>query len=319
MKIRNYVRAESLQQAYELNQKRSARILGGMLWLRQGKETIQTAIDLSGLGLDQIQETEEEFQIGCMATLRQLEQHPGLNAYTNGAIRDALRDIVGVQFRNLATVGGSIWGRFGFSDVLTVFLALDTWVELYPGGQMSLKEFAEKKKDNEILVKLIVKKRSCKTAYQAFRNTRTDFPALTCAVSLGEEGTGTAVIGARPGRAVCLELSQELCRALQGQHPDTDSEGANAETAEACGETGEGLQESAFGRESRKKLAETSAAELAAQVPMGSNLRAGAEYRSHLAQVLLKRNFLRLMAEAEEKSGEGTEDRTDSEKGGAAR
>lgn len=46
---------------------------------------------------------------------------------TGGAVRESLRHIVGVQFRNLATVGGSIFGRFGFSDVLTMFLALDSW------------------------------------------------------------------------------------------------------------------------------------------------------------------------------------------------
>ena len=32
--IQNYVRAESLEQAYELNQKKSAHIIGGMLWLK---------------------------------------------------------------------------------------------------------------------------------------------------------------------------------------------------------------------------------------------------------------------------------------------
>ena len=41
------------------------------------------------------------------------------SAYTAGAVREAVRHIVGVQFRNCATVGGSIYGRFGFSDVLT--------------------------------------------------------------------------------------------------------------------------------------------------------------------------------------------------------
>ena len=69
-----------------------------------------------------------------MATLRDLEQHESLNAYTAGAVKNAVKDIVGVQFRNMATVGGSIWGRFGFSDVLTVFLAMDCYVELYKGG-----------------------------------------------------------------------------------------------------------------------------------------------------------------------------------------
>ena len=50
--IQNYVRAESLEQAYELNQKKSARIIGGMLWLKMTHIRVQHAIDLSGLGLD---------------------------------------------------------------------------------------------------------------------------------------------------------------------------------------------------------------------------------------------------------------------------
>ena len=133
LKIKQYVKAESLEQAYELNQKKTNRIVGGMLWLKMSTAQIQTAIDLSGLGLDQIEESEEEFSIGCMVTLRQMEEHEGLNAYTDGAARESVRSIVGVQFRNLATVGGSIFGRFGFSDVLTLFLALDTEVELVDG------------------------------------------------------------------------------------------------------------------------------------------------------------------------------------------
>ena len=111
LKIKQYVKAESLEQAYELNQKKTNRIVGGMLWLKMSTAQIQTAIDLSGLGLDQIEESEEEFSIGCMVTLRQMEEHEGLNAYTDGAARESVRSIVGVQFRNLATVGGSIFGR----------------------------------------------------------------------------------------------------------------------------------------------------------------------------------------------------------------
>jgi CO/xanthine dehydrogenase FAD-binding subunit len=105
-----------------------------MLWLRLGKGSVNTAIDLCDLGLNTIEETDEQFSIGAMVTLRDIEMHDSLNAYTNGAIANAVKDIVGVQFRNMATVGGSIWSRFGFSDVLTVFLAMDSYVELYKGG-----------------------------------------------------------------------------------------------------------------------------------------------------------------------------------------
>ena len=150
IKIRELVKVESLEEAWELNQKRTNKILGGMLWLRLGNRNVQKAIDLSGLGLDQIEETEEAFSIGCMATLRQIELHEGLNALCEGLLHDAVCDIVGTQFRNLATVGGSIFGRFGFSDVMTAFLALDSYVELYKGGVVQMSEFVKMKRDNDI-------------------------------------------------------------------------------------------------------------------------------------------------------------------------
>mgnify|MGYP000311208099 CR=1 FL=1 len=200
MTIREYKRAESLEEAWQLNQKRPNRVLGGMIWLKMENINVGTAIDLSGLGLDTIEETDEGFSIGAMVTLRQLELHPGLAAYTDGAVRESVRHIVGVQFRNLATVGGSIYGRYGFSDVLTMFLTMDSYVELYKGGIVSMADFVSMKMDNDILIRVIVKKRACQIAYMAVRNQSTDFPVLTCCVSK-LEGKYRAVIGARPKRA----------------------------------------------------------------------------------------------------------------------
>ncbi|MCI7018689.1 MAG: FAD binding domain-containing protein [Clostridiales bacterium] len=226
--IQKYVRAQSLEEAWQLNQRGRNRIVGGMLWLRLSRGGVGTAIDLSGLGLDKIEETETEFSIGAMATLRQLEQHEGLNAYTGGAVKNALKDIVGVQFRNMATIGGSIWGRFGFSDVLTVFLAMDCCVELYKGGIVPLEQFANMKKDNDILVRLIVKKTPGKMVYTAMRNQRTDFPVLTCALSsIG--GQPKAVIGARPAKAMVIRDENGLMpdgkafAAYVAQNAPTDS------------------------------------------------------------------------------------------------
>lgn len=259
LKIKEYVKAESLAQAYELNQKRSTRILGGMLWLKMSSQNVQTAVDLSGLGLDQIEETEDTFLIGCMVTLRQLELHPGLAAYTGGAMAESVRPVVGVQFRNLATVGGSIFGRYGFSDVLTMFLALDTEVELYQGGRMPLADFAEQPRDRDILVRLIVHKTPMSCVCLSHRNTRTDFPVLTCALSCTET-SGWAVVGARPAKARRYSLPQEIL---------TDLWNGTVTEAQirACSE------------------------ELSRQIPMGSNMRASSEYRTHLAEVLIRRGL----------------------------
>ena len=260
--IQEYVKAKSLEQAYELNQKKTNRIIGGMLWRKMSPLNIRTAIDLSGLGLDQIEETPEEFRIGCMVTLRQLETHPGLAAYTKGSMKESLRHIVGVQFRNLATVGGSIYGRFGFSDVLTEFMALGAEVEMFQAGRMPLEEFAKLGYDKDILVRLVLKKIPQDSVYLSMRNTRTDFPVLTCAVTRREGKTGV-FIGARPGRAVAVY--------------DAD-----------------GLLKSGITDASSREFA----AYAAEHIVTGSNKRAQAEYRTHLVKVLTRRACQQLGGEA---------------------
>lgn len=269
LKIKNYVKAESLEQAYELNQKRTACVLGGMVWLKMGNRNIMTAIDLSGLGLDTITETEEAFVIGCMTPLHALETHKELNAYTKGAIRESVRHIVGVQFRNCATVGGSIFGRFGFSDVLTMFLALDTWVELYKGGTIPLAQFASMEKDNDILVNIIVKKQPLNTVYLSQRNNSTDFPVITCAASLIDEEART-VIGARPGKAMIVEDKEGILK---------DFEKMNAQQ--------------------KKEAAAFFAAYASAHVPTDKNMRASKEYRSLLVKVLTRRAWEEIGGRAE--------------------
>ena len=44
LKIKNYVKAESLEQAYELNQKRTACVLGGMVWLKMGNRVVTLSL-----------------------------------------------------------------------------------------------------------------------------------------------------------------------------------------------------------------------------------------------------------------------------------
>ena len=215
--IKHYVRPQSLKEAYELlMQRRSNVILGGMLWLKMQNKQVHTAIDLQDLDLNRITEGNSYLKIGAMVPLRDLELHEGLNAMTQGAVAESLRHIVGVQFRNTATVGGTVYGRFGFSDVLTLLLALDTKVDLYRRGVITLEEFLHlPRSERDLLIRILIPKAPRKTVYLSQRNSATDFPVLTCAVSQSESGTVCAV-GARPGKALCLrDLPQDPDRAAQ--------------------------------------------------------------------------------------------------------
>ncbi len=259
--INQYIRPKSLEEAYMLCQKKNNVVLGGMLWLKMQRKTIGTAIDLCELGLDGIEETETQYRIGSMVTLRALEKHDGLAQLTQGAMADAVRDIVGVQFRNVATVGGSVYGRFGFSDVATLLLALEAEVELYHGGAMTLREFMDRPRERDILVRIIVSKEARRICYRAQRNSSTDFPVLTCAVS-ERAGRIVCAIGARPMPAVVLEDTEECLR-----------DGVTEERAKMFGE------------------------QIARRVSFGSNTRGSAEYRRRICAVLVRRAVLALEGE----------------------
>lgn len=262
--IQKYVRAQSLEEAYQLNQVKTNRIIGGMLWLKMGSGNINTAIDLCDLGLNKIEENDEQFSIGASVTLRQLELHPGLNTYSNNAVSNAVKDIVGVQFRNLATIGGSIWGRFGFSDVLTCFMAMDCYVELFNAGIIPISEFAYMKYDKDLLVRIIVKKTPGTFHYSSMRAQRTDFPIIACALSC-INGKYKAVIGSRPHRAMFVTDEENILK-----------DGITEETAESF------------------------AKYVAKNIRTGSNSRGSASYRKQLIEVLTKRGILS-MKEGDEK------------------
>lgn len=262
LSIKNYIRAKSLEEAYELNQKKNNLILGGMMWLKMSHRTISNAIDLSDLSLDQIEEDENYFYIGAMCTLRQLEMHMGLEDAFCGVIKESVKHIVGVQFRNGATVGGSVFGRFGFSDVITCLLCLDTYVELYKGGMIPLSEFVTMKRDQDILVRIWIKKDARKAVYLSQRKTSTDLPIITCAVGETNQNLFIA-IGARPACArLVVPEKESVGRHIQDKWTEEEADRISNKVTE--------------------------------QFTFASNMRGSREYRTELARIYIKRAILLL-------------------------
>lgn len=205
LKIQNYTYARSLDEAYAALVKNPKNcIIGGMIWLKMEDKVVPEAIDLSGLGLDQIEEEEDCFKIGAMVTLRELELHDRLNKATGNVIHDALKDIVGVQLRNLATIGGSVFSRFGFSDVLCALMCLDASVQLYHAGEMSIQEFSKSNIQRDIITHITIKKNDWKSAFVCLRRSATDISVLNVAVSKSNQYH--ICVGARPGVATRYDV-----------------------------------------------------------------------------------------------------------------
>lgn len=199
MKVNEYYRASSLEDAYQklLESPKNA-ILAGGLWMKKMGQSYDSLIDVSKLGLDKISETKEEVIVGSMVTQRDFENSKVVSFLYAGAPAFAVREVMGVNFRNLATIGGSIMGRYPFSDVITGLFPYDVELEFYPEQRMSLEEYlAYKGKLNAILVAVHIKKSEGKGFFKKVKTTALDFPIVNIAVSK-VKGEYRVVVGARP-------------------------------------------------------------------------------------------------------------------------
>lgn len=215
MEVKNYHQATTLLDAYEtLNKDSGNVIIGGGLWLKHVNPDVNTLIDLGLLGLNQITEEKDYIEVGAMVTLRDFETHPAIHQLASGMLYLGTNQIMGTGFRNMATIGGSIFGRYPFSDLITPLLALDTRLVFFMSGEMSLLEFLEKKgKVNDILVYIRIKKTAGKGYFKKVSNTQLAFSMLNVAVHY-QNHQFKIVVGARPGIAqLAIEAMNHLNQA----------------------------------------------------------------------------------------------------------
>ena len=194
MKAKSFLRASSWQEAYKL-MKESPRnkIVAGGLWLKKGNADVDTLIDLSELGLDKIEDKGEYIEVGSMVTQRQFEQ----SELVPEMAREAVKSIMGPAFRNVATIGGSVYGKFGFSDVITGLLGYKVDLVFYPKSIISLLDYIKKPGFFDgVLTHIRIYKENLKGFFKKVEITALDYPILNIAVTKGAEYR--VVVGSRP-------------------------------------------------------------------------------------------------------------------------
>lgn len=224
LSIKEYSFPESAEAAWGILGKsgRMATVIGGGTFLNLGKKTVGMAVDLSRAGLDTLVQDDDLLEIGAMVPLGAFDRSRGMDDPITRFIQKSYRDIVGVQLRNMATFGGTIHARYGFSDVLTALMTLDVTIDFHRNGPIGLAEFMEHGLANQDILKSIQIERTLERwGYQSLRRSTSDFPMLTAAVSLCG-GHWRAAVGARPGRA---KRAESLMIALNSERfnlEDTD-------------------------------------------------------------------------------------------------
>lgn len=255
LNFKNAAQPDSLGEAYELYSGNLRNVLlGGTNFLRIGNANFDTAIDLSKLNLRYIKDTGKEIEMGAYTTYRDMETDDLTRGICHGVIGTALSQVLGVQFRNSVTIGASVASRYGFSDSIPVLLALNSEIELFKGGRMTLADYLNAKPGRDILTRVFIPKSDILVSYQAMRNSASDFPVLNAAASF-QANEWKILIGARTGKAV------------------------------VCPEAGKFLTASGWSEENAEKAGAIAAGE----VEYSQNGAASAEYRKAIAPVLVKR------------------------------
>ena len=264
MQIGSYTRPKNLDEAYSLIVEKRGMPIGGGAWMRTTARKVDLAVDLSKLGLRYITAVGNEIEIGAMATARDIEMSSLLLAGFGSLFKDAMSHIVGVQLRNLITAGGTVAGKYGFSDLMTVLVALNASLCFHGAGEVPMPEFLAAPRETPFLLEKIRVRKGAKAAFQSLRATNNDFAILNaCAAFV--DGRWRVAVGARPQAA---RLSEAASAALGGDARPSPEMAARAGDAAA------------------------------AELSFGEDTRGSAEYRRAICAVLVKRAVMAVVAEA---------------------
>lgn len=258
MDIGTYVRPASIDEAWSLIVEKNAFPLGGGAWAHMNARKAEIAVDLEGLGLRYIREEGGNIEIGAMATARDCETSPLLREAFGALFREATCHLVGVQLRNIITIGGTVAGKYGFSDVITTLLALDATLAFHRDAEAKLADFLLAPRETPFLLEKIVVGTKRRAAFGSVRITRNDFAILNACASFDGDSWRIAV-GARPAAARLAPRAAALLGAEGSPQPE---------------------------------LAGRAAALAAEELVFGDDHRGSGEYRSAVCPALVRRAIL---------------------------
>jgi CO/xanthine dehydrogenase FAD-binding subunit len=259
MDVLHYVLPNSLAEAYQLlHEDLNNHVIGGGVWMKNTLKSINTLIELKHLIGEKIEVTHEVIKIDANCPLRQLEIHPVIKDLYDGIISQSIEKIMGVSIRNVATIGGTVVGKYAFSDLLAALLAVDVTLVFFKQGRMELSKYLEShEKNRDILISIEIPIKKGTGYFHKVSTTHLDFAILNLAITQIDHQF-RIVIGARPGIASCANQAMELIN-----HAKEIDDTLINEVAECC------VKELSF----------------------GSNFRGSEEYRMTLAKVYVARGL----------------------------
>ncbi|HEY71091.1 MAG TPA: hypothetical protein G4O08_10965 [Anaerolineae bacterium] len=211
----HYHRPKTLGEALELL-KEGVPLAGGTALVPELGKT-QAVIDLQDLGLDGLGLKKGAIEAGAALKLQILIEK---KLKIPEALVAACHLEAGLNLRNMATLGGTIFSADGRSPLLTTLLALDVRVEMQPGGEeISLDDLLERRgeKDFRSLVTVVRIPVPQRLAYDQVARAPYDRPIVCAAVGRWKDSQESEAVritlggfGTRPIRVQNAE--QEIAK-----------------------------------------------------------------------------------------------------------
>ncbi len=270
--IRSFYQPASTREAIRLltgQEGEACLVAGGTdLALRAGK-SVQVLVDISHLGLSYIKRKGSALRIGATTTMAALEESVFVRLLANGILAKAAASCGSPQTRNMATIGGNLANASPAADTATPLLAMDAEVVLQglrSSRTLPLEKFFTgphaTKNNRELLVEIVTPGCRPRSAFSFQRLARTeiDIAIVNVAAAVRWDTTArcTGVRLALGAVAPCPMRSRRAEALLEGQ----------IATAKVI-----------------SKVAEMASQDIA---PI-SDVRASADYRREICQVLVRR------------------------------
>lgn len=275
--VRRYHWARDVDEAFSLlsaYQGKGALLAGGVDLARSARTDIEGLIDINGLGLSYIRAENGGLRVGATTTLAEILGHPVAFEYAGGVVGETLRQVAYPAIRNMATLGGAVVSAHPWADIPTLLVALGASAR-WQGEKEERAELADlyagefrKIFQKAVLLEIVFPPCDGAFAFEKISRNAGDIALLNVCAGLGlREGRiswARVAVGARPERGERLLWLEE---ALVGEQP---------------------------GEDLWRQVEE----EVKAQIEVGSDRRASAEWRREVAGVLVRRALVRAAGKA---------------------
>jgi len=219
-----YLRPESIEQAQE--QLASGSALGGGTTLVPRRNSLDTVVDLQGLGLSDLETSGGKVVVGAGCTLQQMVEAEGT---ISEALADVCRREASWNLRNMATVAGSVLACDGRSPLAAALLAMSARAVVAGGEALDMDELLDSRPlPAGTLLTALQWKNKASLRYEQVARSPADRP-IVCAAIGHADGTSYRVVlggfGARPIRVPRAEkaLAADLAPgAAKGRVPSEE-------------------------------------------------------------------------------------------------